>query len=255
MWIHNWPAFSTLFSSFQQITGISSEFVLLIYPTFFNLLLIIPLFVIFRFILTDFKLIWTAVWFVFFGNWIGQDYFSMQSLAFLMMVLSLFALLKFMNKNNSRQFLVMFLLFFFFIAASHVLTSIALLTVTILLYLTKRLERSALVLSLISLFGGWTIFGAITYLSHNLMNTLSGSMNILQNFQINLTGRISGSGSHMIITEVRIILTLTLLVFSILGIILTWKNKKFGVMEREMLIILEVSRCLFWVLYMEGSYL
>ncbi len=51
-------------------------------PVFFNLLWLPALLFIFHTATEDRRLSWLAVWFFYLGNWIGQDYFSPQALAY-----------------------------------------------------------------------------------------------------------------------------------------------------------------------------
>lgn len=52
-------------------------------PMVLNLLYVLVLSSIFRRLTADWRLIWAAIWFFVLGNWIGQDYFSPQGVAYL----------------------------------------------------------------------------------------------------------------------------------------------------------------------------
>lgn len=98
-WILNWPDFSILLSMFAQITTIPGQTILITYPTVFNLLLLPALYMLFRTMSNNSTLSWVGTWFFIFGNWIGQDYFSMQSLALLTAIIIFFLLFKYMNQK------------------------------------------------------------------------------------------------------------------------------------------------------------
>ncbi|OSC55935.1 hypothetical protein B5181_35260, partial [Streptomyces sp. 4F] len=51
------------------------------WPLVSSVLLLLPLLLIYRTFTEDRRLIWTAVWLFCVGNWVGQDYFSPQSVA------------------------------------------------------------------------------------------------------------------------------------------------------------------------------
>jgi len=51
-------------------------------PFVSSLVLIVPLYLVFRCFSRDQRLVWTALWIFFLGNWVGQDYFSPQAFAF-----------------------------------------------------------------------------------------------------------------------------------------------------------------------------
>lgn len=79
----NWPGMFVLSAFATDLTGVSSPASLAMWaPLFFNLLYIGPLFLIFRGATRDLRLIWIALWAYFLTNWVGQDYFSPQALAY-----------------------------------------------------------------------------------------------------------------------------------------------------------------------------
>ena len=239
MWVHNWPSFSILVSIFAQITAIPGQFILLLYPTIFNILLLVPLFVFFRSIL-DFRMTWIAVWFVFLGNWVGQDYFSMQSLAFLVFVLILFLIFKSMNQQmRGRQWGIVLFLLFFYIVSSHLLTSLAILCIVLVLYLSKYLARPALLFSFVAIVAGWAVFDAINYLSGNLVSNLKQALNLSTIFQSNVSNRLAAGGvSHVLASQVRVAYSVAIIAFAFLGIILLWRSKRIGTTEKRVLAIL-----------------
>lgn len=239
-WIHNWPGFSIFIDVLAQITLIPANFLMLTYSTFVNILLFLGLFILFRLSGKDSNLVWIAIWFVFFGNWVGQDYFSMQGLGFFFIAILLFLLFKNMSKGvKNRQWLVLFFLLFIYVVASHLLSSLVVLSIMLILLLSKQMYRRPLFFSLILLVVGWTIFSASTYLSNNLSRILSQVLNISQIFQGNLLNRLaSGSYSHILIAEVRVIYSLAIMAFAILGIIVSWKNKEMTSYGKRMLFVL-----------------
>lgn len=239
-WIHNWPGFSILLSIFVQITSIPGQFILLTYPTFFNILLFAPLFVLFRTMSNESKMAWVAVWFVYFGNWVSQDYFSMQSLGLFAITLVLFLLFKNMNQGmRTRQWCVLFLLLFFCVTSSHVLSSLAILSVILALSLSKRLPRPILFVSLVMLVAGWSVFNASIYLSWNLVSFLKQILNVSLIFRTNVANRLtSGSASHILAADVRIVYSAAIITIAFLGIVLAWKNKRLGIVEKRVLMVL-----------------
>jgi len=239
-WILNWPSFSILVSIFAQITTIPGQFILLAYPTIFNLALFIPLFLLFRIILKDSKMIWLAIWFVFIGNWIGQDYFSMQSLAFLVIIIMLFLLFRNMNgKMKTRGWAILLLLLFFFVVSSHLLSSMLFASILIVFFITKQLPRFNLTVIAIVLIAAWSIFGAYTYLSNDLLLNFSQSLNLSTIFQRNLQSRlISGSTLHIEVTEIRVIFSAVMVGFGGLGILAVSLRRKIDQVTKQVLFLL-----------------
>ena len=62
-------------------------------PLVFNLLYLPPLLVIFRWATDDARVWWLGLWVFFSANWVGQDYFSPQAVAFALWLAMLAALL------------------------------------------------------------------------------------------------------------------------------------------------------------------
>lgn len=91
----NWPGFFIL-SAF--VTRISGYHDILSYaawaPTFFNLIYLGPLYIIFTTATTDKRLVWLGLWFFSLTNWVGQDSFLPQALNFFLYLVTLAILLK-----------------------------------------------------------------------------------------------------------------------------------------------------------------
>ncbi len=239
-WILNWPDFSILLSVFAQITTIPSQFILLTYPTVFNLLLFPALYVLFKTMSNNSAAAWVSTWFIFLGNWIGQDYFSMQSLAFLIAIIIIFLLFKTMNqKVHGRQYGVLFFMLFFYIVASHFLTSLAIICVLLVFYLTRQVTRPMLLTSAICLVAAWTIFDARTYASFNLAKMIGQAFDFSLIFQKNLTSRLTtGSSSHLLASDIRVLYSIAIIAFALAGIAVTWRSKTFGKTEKRTLALL-----------------
>ncbi len=94
----NWPGFFSFGALFNQLSGIDSARVYAGWaPVFFNLLDIGPLVLIFRSLTRDRRLIFTGTWFFYLGNWIGQDYFSPQALAYFLYLVILAVVLRWLR--------------------------------------------------------------------------------------------------------------------------------------------------------------
>ncbi|WP_240138395.1 glycosyltransferase [Streptomyces sp. MUM 178J] len=77
-----WPGFFAAQAAFVELTGLEQATAYMAWwPLLSSLLLLAPLLLIYRTFTQDRRLIWTAVWIFYAANWVGQDYFSPQSLA------------------------------------------------------------------------------------------------------------------------------------------------------------------------------
>lgn len=79
----DWPGFFILAAFLAQAGGIGNTVDYANWaPVYFNLLYLLALAVIFRAVTRDPRLVWAGLWIFALGNWIGQDYFSPQGLAY-----------------------------------------------------------------------------------------------------------------------------------------------------------------------------
>ncbi len=94
----NWPGFFSFGALINELSGIDSARIYAGWsPVFFNLLDIGPLILIFRSLTRDQRLIFTGTWFFYLGNWIGQDYFSPQAMAYFLYLVILAIVLRWLR--------------------------------------------------------------------------------------------------------------------------------------------------------------
>jgi hypothetical protein len=78
-----WPAFFNVNAMLDKASGLETSLSYAAWaPPFFNILLIGPLFLIFRAFTGDRRLVWSAIMIFFLGSWVGQDYFAPQACAY-----------------------------------------------------------------------------------------------------------------------------------------------------------------------------
>ncbi|WP_308408227.1 glycosyltransferase [Streptomyces mayonensis] len=78
-----WPGFFAAQAALVRLLGVDNTAMYMAWwPLVSSVLLLLPLLLIYRTFTTDRRLIWTAVWLFCVANWVGQDYFSPQSVAF-----------------------------------------------------------------------------------------------------------------------------------------------------------------------------
>jgi hypothetical protein len=94
----NWPGFFSFGALINELAGVDSARVYAGWaPVFFNVLDLGPLVLIFRSFTRDRRLIFTGVWFFYIGNWIGQDYFSPQAMAYFLYLVILAIVLRWLR--------------------------------------------------------------------------------------------------------------------------------------------------------------
>jgi hypothetical protein len=95
----SWPLFFSFGALVTQVAGVANAIDLLRWaPLVNNLLFLGPLLVIFSAITTDRRLVWTAVFFFFAANWIGQDYYAPQAFNYLLYLTILAIILRWFRR-------------------------------------------------------------------------------------------------------------------------------------------------------------
>ncbi|MEU0472187.1 glycosyltransferase [Streptomyces olivaceus] len=95
-----WPGFFAAQAALVRLLGVDNAAMYMAWwPLASSVLLLLPLLLVYRTFTTDRRLIWTAVWLFCVANWVGQDYFSPQSVAF---VLHLGVLAVVLRRYSSR---------------------------------------------------------------------------------------------------------------------------------------------------------
>ena len=236
-WIHNWPGFSIAYAALMQITAFPVPILLQTYTTFFNVALLFPLLMFFRLTVVNWKLRWTAIWTFYISNWVGQDYFSMQSFGFFAFVLMISVLFRLMNSGDcTRYWCVTLLLLFSCVATSHLLSSLAVLAVVFTFSASGYLRKPVFAALLALFFASWTVYGAATYLSWNLRQFIAESLNFELIVRANVVARMGGSPEHMTVAQIRVILSALIAIFAFCGLLLTWRRRELGRVGKKVLI-------------------
>jgi hypothetical protein len=241
-WIHSWPAFSIAFSTLTQIAALTrtpgEQVFLGLYPSLFNIALFFPVFSLVRVIVDQQKLRWIAIWVFYIANWVGQDYFSVQSFALFAFILLLFALFKIMDSQGGTAgwFLVSTLLFSY-LATSHFLSSLASLAVIVTLVAFKHFRAPTLALLFAVLAASWIAYGATARLPWAIIQVISQALKFQAIVGASVTARVAGSLAHIVVTQTRIIFSASISMFALSGLFLVWKSGKTGKTERRIALI------------------
>jgi hypothetical protein len=101
----NWPSFFTGMAVVDRAGGLPNAIMLIRWwPTAIDLLYLLPMFMLARTILRDDRKAMLATFLFPFANWVGQDYYSPQSVAFLLYLVLLCVVLK--SFGSSRKSLL-----------------------------------------------------------------------------------------------------------------------------------------------------
>ena len=99
---YNWPSFFTGVAMLDRTAGVHTAIELLKWwPTAIDLLYLLPMLMLAKTILKDEKKAMLAVFLFPFANWVGQDYYSPQSVAYLLYLVLLCIVLKSFGANRA----------------------------------------------------------------------------------------------------------------------------------------------------------
>lgn len=97
---HNWPGFFGLNAWITESSQLESALSYAAWaPILFNLLFLGALYIMFRGFTHDQRLVWTSLLIFTLGNWVGQDYFAPQALAFFLYLMVMAILLRWFGRQ------------------------------------------------------------------------------------------------------------------------------------------------------------
>jgi hypothetical protein len=249
----SWPGFFVLSAVVTKLAGYNSALSFAGWaPVFYNMIYASPLYLLFTSATTNRRLVWLSLWFFFLTNWVGQDYFSPQGLAFFFYLVILAILVKWFKSSpskvalNTQTFVLRFinsllrapsgvptkeelqqgkvmiviiLVLFLFVVYSHPLTPFALLISVGGLVFLRRCRAFWLLVVMTFIVAFWDLVMAHTFLVGH-MSMVTGSFGQLTGtVSSGLTQRASsGDAEHIFVADMRIAMSVLLWVFAFLEI-------------------------------------
>ncbi|MFJ6982482.1 MULTISPECIES: glycosyltransferase [unclassified Streptomyces] len=185
-----WPGFFAAQATLVRLIGVDSAAQFMTWwPLVSSLMLLLPLVLIYRTFTEDRRLIWTGVWIFCVANWVGQDYFSPQSVAFALHLGVLAVVLRRYGRpgpaadgadgtggpaggsdpSAARQrqavWTVLLTLLVVAVVISHQLTPGMLIVSLAALFLTRRYRDRVPILTTAVIFLAWCLTAALPFLS------------------------------------------------------------------------------------------
>jgi hypothetical protein len=217
------------------------------FPLFIELMYMAPLTVIARFSGVSRRAAWLGVALFYSTNWIYQDYFSPQALNFLFFLVIIAAIMACWRPKQRIRIeriegriyerlvgcravfkwsrlrgydaitvwqpssvlgvLALVGLLSLASALSHQLTPYALILALIALLMTRRLGRPEIVVAAVLFTVGWLSLGASNYWIGHLSNIFGEIGQLGSTYGQNVSSRVTGSSSHLLVVDSRILLT------------------------------------------------
>ncbi|MGW8063513.1 glycosyltransferase [Streptomyces ziwulingensis] len=168
-----WPGFFAAQAALVRLLGVDNAAMYMAWwPLASSVMLLLPLLLIYRTFTEDRRLIWTAVWLFCVGNWVGQDYFSPQSVAFALHLGVLAVVLRRYGRSGGRDgrpgqavWTVLLSVLLIAIVVSHQLTPGMLVVTLVALAFTRRHRHWVPVVTSVAIFLAWCLTAALPFLS------------------------------------------------------------------------------------------
>jgi len=244
----SWPSFFTGMALLARAGGLPDAILLIRYwPVVINLLYLPPLYMLAKLVLRDAKKAMLAIWLFPFANWVGQDYYSPQSVAYLLYLVLLCVVLgpyganrkamipRFRRKpvDNGQEeppddwhpqspahALTLLLIMLALCAAmdtGHQLTPVfAVATVAVLVFFGRtRLLAWPGVMALLA--AGWICYGAISFWIGHISAVFGGLGSVGGNYTGDLHLRLHASAAHRQVNDVRLLLVAVICALAVIG--------------------------------------
>ena len=228
---HNWPGFFSANASLVDLVGVKNAIVFAIWaPVAVNLLTLAALLLLLPTLIPDRRILWTAVWLFFLANWVGQDYFAPQAMAyFLYLVIIAMVLLHFRRVAGERRHRLVtvglaVLTLMVSVISSHQLTPALMLAVVILLTLTRRIRGIWLAGAAVACQVLWLVGPARVFTGKQARSLLESFGAPVENAGATLrhTGAIRGGHQVVLLAGRAIVLLIALL--AIVGVVVRFRR-------------------------------
>jgi hypothetical protein len=253
---HNWPGFFALWALLTETSGVPLETLAAWAQPLYNLLYLPPLLLLLRAFSQDDRVVWLGVWLFYLTNWVGQDYFAPQALAYFFYLTVLAFLLHLFPRCDNRLTqtlgsaaarllqttyrlpepserytaqravlaLSVVLLSFAAMVYSHQLTPFVTIVCVIALAAAGFARLRATALLFMALTALWLTFMATGYLAGHLSGLLADLGAIGQNVERNVGERLSGAPERQLVLSVQLGLSVALWLLAGAGLVRSWRR-------------------------------
>lgn len=258
----SWPSFFTGMALLSRTAGLPNALILVRWwPVAINLLYLPPLYLLAKTLLRDQKRAMLAVWLFPFANWVGQDYYSPQSVAYLLYLVLLCVMLgqygasqeslisrlwkkvrdRIQARPASREpkeaadgwrpqapayaatLLAVMLVLCAAIDTGHQLTPIFAVAVVALLIIFGRTRLLPWAGVMFLLAAGWICYGAISFWAGHFSAVFGGLDTVSTNYTGDL--RLHGNLAHDHVNDVRLLIVAVIFALAIVGFFMARKTR------------------------------
>lgn len=198
-----WPGFFAAQAALVRLLGVESSAMFMAWwPLVSSLMLLPPLLLIHRTFTEDRRLIWTAVWLFYVANWVGQDYFSPQSVAYALHVGVLAVVLRRFGRSAVRRgqprqavWTVVLTVMIVAIVISHQLTPGMLVVCLLALCLSRRHRDGVPLVTTLVIFLAWCLTAALPFLSAAMPDMIRSVGDVGANVETGYGATPTGTGA------------------------------------------------------------
>jgi hypothetical protein len=255
----NWPGFFAATGFLTRALGLQDPTALLRWaPLVFELAALVPVYVIAAGTTDDSRVPWLATWLFIPANWVGQDYFSPQALAFALFLGFVVVLARYFQHGaalrplavrarwyarahdlslfdhrgpagslgapTGASLLGLLLLTYCAVVWSHQLTPYFAIAGATALVLLGACRLRSLPLLLWVIAAAFLSYLAVPYWAGHLKDIFGGVGDVSSTVSANVGGRVSGSATHEWVQRLRILLTATVWGLAFAGAALRWRR-------------------------------
>ena len=231
----SWPGFFSAAALLMRGLGIRDPAPVLTWaPLAFDLLALLPVYVIAATTTKDPRVPWLATWLFIPANWVGQDYFSPQAFAFGLFLGFVVVLLRYFSIDGEARrtpraldrggLFAILLLIYCAIVWSHQLTPYFAVAATSGLVLVGACRLRKLPLLLAVIVVSFVSYLAVAYWAGHLGDILGSVGKLGSNLSSNVGNRVSGSTAHEWVSQMRIAMTGAVWALALLGVALRWRR-------------------------------
>ena len=234
---HNWPGFFSANAALVDLSGMKNAVPLaMLTPVVVNLLNLGALLLTLPALGASRRVSWTAAWFFFLANWVGQDYFSPQAMAyFLYLVLLALVLTRLPEGRWGMQHervargtraieLPLLLAIGAAIISSHQVTPALLIVVIATLALSRLVRAGKLAVGLVVVQFAWLLSPARPFMSDNVASTLRSFGAPVQNVGATLRDTSAQSSGQAIVSLAGRCVVVLIALVAVVGLARRWRS-------------------------------
>ncbi|AQS72001.1 hypothetical protein [Streptomyces pactum] len=221
-----WPGFFAAQAALVRLLGVDNAAMYMAWwPLVSSALLLLPLLLIYRTFTEDRRLIWTSVWLFCVANWVGQDYFSPQSVAFALHLGVIAVVLRRYGRSGGRRgrpgqvvWTVLLSALVTAIVVSHQLTPGMLVVTLLALAFTRRYRHWVPVVTTVVIFLAWCLTAALPFLSAAMPDMIRSIGDVGANVETGYGATPTGTGAVVTSWAARL-LSGSVLLLALVGVL------------------------------------